>query len=287
MLGGKNVKNVVVTGVSSGIGLATTRRLLELGYYVFGSVRREEDAARLQAELGERFTPLLFDVTDPAAVERAVRLVGETVNSAGIVGLINGAGYLLFGPVEHLSLNEARQQLEVNFLGPLTVTNAFLPLLRQAVRLGNPVVRVINVSSSSADAGYPFFGLYVASKLALEGLTASWRRELMADHIDLVVVVPGSVQTDIWEKARDARHAERFAGTRYAESLRRMVETMVRLENAGMTPDYVARSIVDTLEAQRPRTRRSIFRRRLLGLLPRLVPPRLMDRLLGRQLRLG
>ena len=129
-------KAVVITGVSTGIGFATAQMLIARGYRVFGSVRKAADGERVREQLGEAFTPLLFDVTDSAALPAAVAQVQATVGEQGLAGLINNAGVAPSGPLMHASLEEVRQAFEVKVFGLLAVTQAFLPLL--GARAGCP-----------------------------------------------------------------------------------------------------------------------------------------------------
>src|SRR5215213_1634790 len=123
------MQSIVVTGVSTGIGWSITKVLLEHGFRVFGSVRKPQDAARLSKEFGERFTPLLFDVTDEAAVQAAAQQVRERLNGEFLFGLVNNAGMATPGPLIYLPTNDFRYQLEVNLVSVLIVTKAFAPLL--------------------------------------------------------------------------------------------------------------------------------------------------------------
>src|SRR5262249_38175132 len=117
-------RSVVVTGASTGIGLGTAKVLLKNGVQVFGSVRKSADAERLQAELGQAFTPLLFDVTDQAAVQRAAVLVRERLGGSTLFGLVNNAGVAVGGPSLEVPPEDLRRQLEVNLVGPFMVTQA-------------------------------------------------------------------------------------------------------------------------------------------------------------------
>src|SRR5688572_25829947 len=113
------MKSVVVTGVSTGIGWSTAKVLLAAGFRVFGSVRRAEDAARLAGELGRRFTPLLFDVTDEAAVTAAAATVAAALSGERLAGLVNNAGVAVPGPLLELPVDDFRRQLEVNVTAQL------------------------------------------------------------------------------------------------------------------------------------------------------------------------
>jgi NAD(P)-dependent dehydrogenase (short-subunit alcohol dehydrogenase family) len=124
-----NSKDVVVTGVSTGIGLGTTQVLVSKGFRVFGSVRKQADGDRLQREFGDGFVPLVLDITDADAVHQAAQRVGSMIGDRNLVGLVNNAGVVVSGPLLYLRPSEYRRQLEVNMISPLVVIQAFAPLL--------------------------------------------------------------------------------------------------------------------------------------------------------------
>src|SRR5512147_3329294 len=158
------MQSVVVTGVSTGIGWAITKVLIQHGFRVFGSVRKTQDAGRLSKEFGKNFTPLLFDVIDEAAVQSAAQQVREQLNGEVLFGLVNNAGIAVPGPLMHLATDDFRHQLEVNLVSVLIVTKAFLPLLgADRSQRGKPG-RIVNISSVGGKAGGPFVGAYSASK---------------------------------------------------------------------------------------------------------------------------
>ena len=151
---------VLVTGTSSGIGRATARVLVEAGFRVFASVRKPEDGAALQRELGERLRPVRMDVIDPGSIQSAVTEIEREVGEAGLAGLVNNAGIGLSGPLELLPLDELRKQFEVNVLGQIAVTQLFLPLLRR--RRG----RIVNIGSVGDRLSIPFGSALCGSKSA-------------------------------------------------------------------------------------------------------------------------
>jgi NAD(P)-dependent dehydrogenase (short-subunit alcohol dehydrogenase family) len=213
-------QSVVVTGVSTGIGWGISKILIANGFQVYGSVRRQTDADRLADEFGGAFTPLVMDVTDRESVNRAALQVDEQLGSKTLRGLVNNAGIAINGPLLYLPLEDYRRQLEVNLIAPLSVTQAFAPLLgTDRKRQGNPG-RVINISSTGGKIGVPFLGAYVASKHGLEGMSETLRRELMIHGIDVIVVAPGSVVTAIWDKA-EAEDLSAYAKTEYRASIDR------------------------------------------------------------------
>lgn len=121
--------SAVVTGVSTGIGYETARTLAEKGFHVFGSVRKTADADRLIAEFGDKLTPLLFDLRDTKAVDAAADLVRARLHGRRLTALVNNAAVALGGPLALQPIDEIRQQFEVNVLGTVAVTQAFIPLL--------------------------------------------------------------------------------------------------------------------------------------------------------------
>ena len=124
-----NSKDVVVTGVSTGIGWGTTKVLVSKGFRVFGSVRKQADGDRLRSEFGNGFVPLIMDITDADAVHQAAQKVGSMIGDRNLVGLVNNAGIVASGPLLYLRPSEYRRQLDVNMIAPLVVIQAFAPLL--------------------------------------------------------------------------------------------------------------------------------------------------------------
>jgi NAD(P)-dependent dehydrogenase (short-subunit alcohol dehydrogenase family) len=145
-----NGKDVVVTGVSTGIGWGTTKVLVSRGFRVFGSVRKPADADRLQREFGNGFVPLMMDVTDADAVHQAAQKVGSMMGDGNLVGLVNNAGAVVSGPLLYLRPSEYRRQLEVNMISPLVVIQAFAPLLGTDKKRQGPIGRIVNISSTVA-----------------------------------------------------------------------------------------------------------------------------------------
>lgn len=271
------MNSVVMTGVSSGIGYAAAQALLARGWRVFGSVRKEADAQRVQAELGASFTPLLFDVTDHAAIATAVDQVKTTLNGQPLTGLVNNAGISVIGPLAEMSLADFRWQFEVNLFGLLDVTQQVLPLLKGGHG------RVVNIGSVSGTIAYPFMGAYAASKHALEGLSDALRRELVLYGIDVILVSPGTTQTAIIEKT--GRQTAGYEDTDYAHALENMAAKAAERSESALPVAVVVDAIVDALESRRPKTRYTLPRKRMTGWwVPRWLPDRWLDRFAASQL---
>jgi NAD(P)-dependent dehydrogenase (short-subunit alcohol dehydrogenase family) len=270
----------VITGASTGIGEATARRLLRAGFEVFAGVRKEADAERLR-DAGA--TPLTIDIVDPGSVAAAASVVGDALGDDGLAGLVNNAGATLPGPIEYISLDELRQQFEVNTFGHVGVTQAFMPLLRRATG------RIVFVGSVGGRTALPFIGPYAGSKAALASLAVSLRQELAPWGLHVSVVEPGTVATPIWEKGDESvkRAVESLppgGQDRYGESMQRGNEAVLKLSRRGVKPDRVARVIESALTARRPRTRYLVGDAWLQYPLSRLLPDRVFDRVVARQL---
>src|SRR3981081_911343 len=197
------MQSVVITGASTGIGWATAKLLLDRGFRVFGSVRKQADADRLKSEFGANFTPLLFDVTDEAAVLAAAREVRAALGGEALFCPVNNARIAVAGPVLELAADEFRRQMDVNVVGPIIATQAFGPLLGSDPSLQGPRGRIVMISSVAGKNGNPLMSAYSASKHAIEGLSESLRREMMLFGIDVIVIAPGAVKTPIWSKAEE------------------------------------------------------------------------------------
>jgi len=211
---------------------------------VFGSVRREEDAAELRKEFGERFVPLVFDVTDREAVHGAAEKVGEAVGWGGLADLVNNAGTAVAGPLALQPLDDVRAQFEANVVALISVTQAFLPLLgMHKSRVGGYASgpgRIVNVSSVGGKVASPFLGAYAGTKHAVEGLSDSLRRELLPYGIDVIVVRPGAVKTEIW--AKGARSKALYADSDYREPLEKFEAYAGKLAEGGYSPETSAGS---------------------------------------------
>ena len=276
--------SAVITGVSTGIGYATAKLLVERGFQVFGSVRSEADAERIAREFGPDYYALIMDVTDETAVRRSADTVREKLGQNRLFALINNAGIEMTGPLAYLPLDRFRLQLEVNLIGVLSVTQAFLPLLgTDPQRIGNPG-KIINISSALGRLAVPFVGAYCASKFGLEALSDSLRREMMMFGIDVIVVEPGAIVTPIWEKA-EGKLLQDFPNTPYQRSLTKFVETAMKSGREGFPATKVAELIARILATKRPKARYTIIPNRFVEYtIPRLLPTRMLDYLMGKYL---
>jgi NAD(P)-dependent dehydrogenase (short-subunit alcohol dehydrogenase family) len=267
-------RTVLVTGASSGIGLASALRLARAGWRVHGGVRSPEDAAALESQGIE---PVQLDVTDGEQIAAATARVGGSLD-----GLVDNAGIAIAAPLELVPLAELRHQLEVNVVGQVAVTQAFLPALRRA---RGSVVLMGSIGGRSA---LPFLGPYAASKHALEAIADSLRVELRPWGIGVSIVEPASIATGIW--AKGAARADELRASFPADGERLYAPAVTRFRKValsrgpGADPDAVAKAVEHALTAKRPRARYLVGRDAHARAWIERLPTRLRDRVLAKSL---
>ncbi|MDF6019649.1 SDR family oxidoreductase [Streptomyces sp. JH34] len=276
----ENQKLIVVTGASTGMGAATARELARRGFHVLAGVRRDRDADALRATGIE---PVTLDITDPAHVEALAERV--TDDTRPLHALVNNAGVQVNAPVEVLPVAEWRQVFEVNLFGHIAVTQALLPALLRGKG------RVINISSIGGKFAMATYGAYAGAKFALEAVSDSLRREVAPMGVQVVVVEPGGVRTEM--AARGVATANRLATLmtpdqeeRYGGLVRANNGLMASGTASGLTADAAARVIAKAVTVRRPRTRYTAGRDAALIIrLGRVLSDRTVDRVLAANLR--
>lgn len=279
------MRSVVVTGTSTGIGWGTAKVLIDNGFRVFGSVRKAADAERLAAEFGARFVPLIFDVTDEAAVNAAAAAVRKELGGERLAGLVNNAGVAVAGPLLLLPVQDFRRQIEINLIGVVIVTKAFAPLLGVDPQLEGAAGRIVNIGSVGGRIANPFISPYNASKFAIEGLSEGLRRELLLFGIDVIVVAPGAVATPIWRKAEHI-DVSPYADTPYAAALERLRKYMQAIAQKGLPPERIGETVLQALTATKPKVHYTISPTPMQHWLARTLPKRVVDRMIGKRLGL-
>jgi NAD(P)-dependent dehydrogenase (short-subunit alcohol dehydrogenase family) len=257
----------VVTGVSSGIGAATARKLVQAGYRVFGTVRSEGTAVPQGVE------PLVLDVRDDALVERGISTV---LSRAGrIDALVNNAGSSILGAIEETDLEQARTLFDVNFFGAVRVTRRVLPAMRSQ-RSG----RVLFISSVVGFLPAPFMGFYSASKHAIEGYCESLDHEVREFGVRALLVEPGFMKTKI--DASAARASGRIAD--YDGTRERVSAGIGKSVEKGDDPAVVADVVLTALRDGNPRLRYTAGRgTSTLSALRRYLPAGMFDRSLRKE----
>lgn len=275
---------VVVTGASSGIGLATALLLYQQGYRVFATIRKSDDAEAFRQGGSGGIQPIVVDVTDDERIARATGEIAEQLDGQGLFGLVNNAGIAIVGPLELLEVDQIRAQFEVNVFGCLAMTQAMLPLIRKGRG------RIINIGSISGRLSVPFMGAYAATKFALEAVTDALRRELSTWDIPVSVISPGSVGTGMYPKSIDAARAfeQRLSDSQrndYGRQIQQAYALADRHSADAIPPDQVAAFVLRALTARRPRTRYYVGRQaRTIRFLLQFLPDRAVDWIIQREL---
>jgi len=244
---------------------------------VFAGVRTQSAADSLRRAASDGLEPVMLDVTDAGAIDAAVESIDSALDGRGLVGVVNNAGVARGGPVEYLPVEEWRTQLEVNVIGQVAVTKAMMPLLRRGRG------RIVFIGSIGGRVGTPLLSPYAASKFALEGIAESLRHELRPLGVRVVLVEPGAVRTDIWEKGRRyADDMERLLppeGTSlYGDAITGLRRAMDQQDRSGMPPEQVAHVVARALSSARPRARYLVGRdAQAAGVIARLLPDSAKD----------
>jgi NAD(P)-dependent dehydrogenase (short-subunit alcohol dehydrogenase family) len=241
-------RSIVITGASSGIGRATALLLDRRSFRVFAGVRKANDGRALEADASGRLTAIQLDVTDDESIAKAVKKVAAAT-SGSLHGLINNAGLSLNGPLELLPTSDIKRLMDVNVIGLLAVTRAFLPLLRTGRG------RIVNISSGHGLLAIPDKSAYAASKFAVQAISDSLRVELKPFGIAVSCVAVGKVDTEALSKIladRDRMISE--AEPEIVELYRPLIDFFDReVRNLpGISPDDVAGEISRLLDARNP-----------------------------------
>ncbi|WP_335117219.1 SDR family NAD(P)-dependent oxidoreductase [Nostoc sp.] len=272
----KSIKGaVVITGTSTGLGRATALLLDKQGYRVFAGVRTEKDAESLKQAASSDLTPIIMDVTKAEQIQSALEFVSLAVGDEGLFGLVNNAVVAVDGPWECVAIDDLRWQFEVSVFGLIAVTQAFLPMIRKAKG------RIINITAVGARLAAPFFGPLVASKFALEAITDSMRMELRSSEVEVLSILPASMNTEVSDKV-EASYQKTLANmspeakTVYGKNFRIFMENVVEGNRQGIPPEKVANVILEALEARKPKRQyvvtKSKWRITIGALQKRLMP---------------
>lgn len=224
---------VLITGASSGIGQSCAELLSVRGHRVYGA---------------SRTAGLRMDVSYDASVKSAVQTILDREQRLDVV--INNAGFGIAGAVEDTSIEEAREQFEVNFFGVLRVCRAALPIMRSQGR-----GTIINIGSIGGLIAIPYQGLYSATKFALEGLTESLRLEVSDFGIRVVLIEPGDHRTGF---TRNRRSTAGSGNSAYTSAFEHAVAQMAADEQAGPSPERVAQLAAKIIDSRRPRLRYTV-----------------------------
>lgn len=280
------IKNILITGVSTGIGLDTALSLTENGYTVYGTVRKKADAEKIQDASGGKVIPILMDVTDDQSVKEGFQTLSQHTDE--LYALINNAGIVIGGPIECLPIDRLKEQMEVNVFGVIRVTQQAIPMLRQYSSKHHNA-RIINISSIAGLSPLPFVSPYSASKHALESISDALRVELSPWGIDVSLIEPGAVKTPIWEKS--LTNAKAITGEMdpekiklYERALDRVATLSQQSDKRAIPTSVVVNAITHALGNKRPKTRYLLGLDAKLRKFSRKLPDRLQDWVIKKKL---
>ncbi len=270
-------RHALITGTSSGIGLEAGQLLLKNGWNVIGTVRSTADAEHLRERLGERFYPIVLDVSSPAEMHvEAANQVGDILQGQPLDALVHNAGIAQGGPLVFQPEGEFRAIFETNVHGVFKLTQAIFPLLTKGSRM-------VMISSVSGRLVTPFIGAYAASKFAIEALTDAYRNELGMLGIEVISIQPGPVKTPIWQKARQP--VEKYQQTPYKDLLEQQDKLIDATELSALPVETIAALILKALENPKPSTRYLAVRNSWIVRLAGMLPDRIKDKLVMSRLR--
>jgi NADP-dependent 3-hydroxy acid dehydrogenase YdfG len=272
---------IVVTGASTGIGAATSKELARRGFHVLAGVRREVDAEALRSVDG--IEPCILDITSDADVAAIADRVDRDWRP--LRALVNNAGIAVNAPLEVLPIAEWRRQFDVNLFGHIAMTQALFPALL------NSSGTVVNISSIGGKVALPTYGAYAGSKFAMEAVSDALRRETNGTGINVVVIEPGAVKTEIAERGIATSEELTAAMTtpqraRYSTLLSAVTAQARSFDATGVPAESAAVVIAKAATAARPRTRYTIGRdAAILARVSRLASDRTLDRIMRLNLR--
>jgi NAD(P)-dependent dehydrogenase (short-subunit alcohol dehydrogenase family) len=266
---------VLVTGASRGIGRSVANHLARAGWDVIAGVRNEQDGAGIAKDNPQRISAVILDITDSGHIAALADAVPERLDA-----IVNNAGIVVNGPIEVVSPEDWRKQLDVNVIGQLAVTQAMLPRLRRARG------RIVFISSVNGKLSMPLVGVYSASKFALEAAADALRLELKPWRISVIVVEPSQTDTDMWRTADSVLEESVAALTPehrrlYAKHIAGMRKFIPASQRMAVAPEKVSAVVEEALTARRPRARYvvGLGTKVQVGLLTKL-PSALRDRVL-------
>ncbi|WP_223069163.1 SDR family oxidoreductase [Paenibacillus caui] len=277
--------SVFITGATGGIGSDCVKQLVQAGYRVFAGVRDVQRGEQLKRSVSSDVIPIRIDITDADSVQSACQEVESHLDGKGLFGLINNAGCIVQGPLELLTMEQIRQQFELNVFGQIAVTQAFLPLLRT-----NGSARVINIGAVTGKTALPFLGALSASKHAMEAITDALRIELGPWNIHVTMIEPGAIETAIHGKAQASSDLSLKQVPEGRLSLYRnaMLSMQSVIANQHLSPTgVVVNAVLDALKSSKPRTRYAVGKGARMIVTLSHFPDRLRDRLLIGNLGLG
>ncbi len=280
------MKSIFLTGISSGIGLDATRLLIENGYRVIGTVRKEADKQNLIEQFPENLDILIMDVTDYEKVEKIPEHLYQILRNQPLTALINNAGIAEPGPLMYLEDDRFVKQIEVNVMAVRKMTNTLLPFLGMKEDFAHAPGKIINISSISGLFNSPFNGAYCISKHALESMSEVYRRELIPFGIDVIAIQPGPIKTKIWQK--NIGTLERFRKTEFKSIVDKADNMIMNSEKNALPVEVISKLILKIIDSKNPKSHYLVHKNKwIFKFLTGWMPTRIVDKLIWKKLKGG
>ena len=276
-------KSIMITGISTGIGRGTLDYFVSKGFHVYGSVRSTKDANRLKRIYKDKLTTIIFDVTKLAQLKKAATFIKKDLNDSNLLALVNNAGTSFPGPLLKQSVKDFEKQIDINLNGAFRVIKYFAPLCGAEKNNNYKKGVIFNISSLSGKIGMPGLGAYTASKHGLEGLSQSLRRELLRYGVDVVIIGPGPIKSEIFNKV-DKKFLESLKKSDYANAAKLIPKRNKNALKIAFPAIEVGKLIFNALHNPNRKTRYTITPNKMMyWTVPMTISDRMLDRMIQKR----
>ena len=276
-------KSIMITGISTGIGRGTLDYFVSKGFHVYGSVRSTKDANRLKRIYKDKLTTIIFDVTKLAQLKKAAAFIKKDLNDSNLLALVNNAGTSFPGPLLRQSVKDFEKQIDINLNGAFRVIKYFAPLCGAEKNNSYKKGVIFNISSLSGKIGMPGLGAYTASKHGLEGLSQSLRRELLRYGVDVVIIGPGPIKSEIFNKV-DKKFLESLKKSDYAKAAKLIPKRNKNALKIAFPAIEVGKLIFSALHNPNRKTRYTITPNKMMyWTVPMTISDRMLDRMIQKR----
>jgi len=276
-------KSIMITGISTGIGRGTLDYFVSRGFHVYGSVRSTKDANRLKRIYKDKLTTIIFDVTKLAQLKKAAAFIKKDLNDSNLLALVNNAGTSFPGPLLKQSVKDFEKQIDINLNGAFRVIKYFAPLCGAEKNNNYKKGVIFNISSLSGKIGMPGLGAYTASKHGLEGLSQSLRRELLRYGVDVVIIGPGPIKSEIFNKV-DKKFLESLKKSDYANAAKLIPKRNKNALKIAFPAIEVGKLIFNALHNPNRKTRYTITPNKMMyWTVPMTISDRMLDRMIQKR----
>ena len=276
-------KSIMITGISTGIGRGTLDYFVSKGFHVYGSVRSTKDANRLKRIYKDKLTTIIFDVTKLVQLKKAAAFIKKDLNDSNLLALVNNAGTSFPGPLLRQSVKDFEKQIDINLNGAFRVIKYFAPLCGAEKNNSYKKGVIFNISSLSGKIGMPGLGAYTASKHGLEGLSQSLRRELLRYGVDVVIIGPGPIKSEIFNKV-DKKFLESLKKSDYAKAAKLIPKRNKNALKIAFPAIEVGKLIFNALHNPNRKTRYTITPNKMMyWTVPMTISDRMLDRMIQKR----